>query len=157
MNFNLIVLIIIEIKLKDVVILLNIMHENLQRMKFKNLTLDKIKGYQKYFEPEKFWGKLKKYAKIIGKETVYHVLLLFYLLKSPQVSWLNKAYIAGALGYLIFPLDFIPDAIPIVGYSDDFAAIMMVFTKVKGSITPEIETQAREKLSEWFNNNSKAL
>lgn len=119
-------------------------------MNFKDLSLDKIKEYGSYFDAGKFWRKLKKYAKIIGRETVYHVLLLFYLLKNPQVSWLNKAYIAGALGYLIFPLDFIPDAIPIVGYSDDFAAIMMVFHQVKDSITPEIEALAKNKLSEWF-------
>lgn len=69
---------------------------------------------------------------------------------SKETSWLNKAYIIGALGYLIFPLDFIPDAVPIVGYSDDFAAIMMVFNQVKDSITPVIELKATKKLAEWF-------
>ena len=120
------------------------------KFKIKDFSLDKIKDFGKYFQAEKFWEKLKKYAKVIGRETVYYVLLLYYLMKLPQVSWLNKAYIAGALGYLIFPLDFIPDAIPIVGYSDDFAAIMMVFNQVKNSITPEIEALAKNKLSEWF-------
>lgn len=119
-------------------------------MNLKDLSLDKIKDYGNYFDVDKLWEKLKHYAKIIGQETVYYVLLLYYLMKLPQVSWLNKAYIAGALGYLIFPLDFIPDAIPIVGYSDDFAAIMMVFNQVKDSITPEIEAMARDKLSDWF-------
>ena len=112
--------------------------------------LDNIRGYRKYFYPEKFWEKLKKYAKIIGKETVYYALVLYYMMVSKETSWLTKAYIAGALGYLIFPLDFIPDAIPIIGYSDDFAAIMMVFNQVRNSITPEIELKAKEKLSEWF-------
>lgn len=116
----------------------------------QNISLDKIKGYSNYSETGKLWDKLKKYAKIMGREIVYHVLLLFYLMKNPQVSWINKAYITGALGYLIFPLDFIPDAVPVVGYSDDFAAITMVFNQVKDSITPEIEAKAREKLSEWF-------
>ena len=119
-------------------------------MKAKDLTLDKIKDFGKYFQAEKFWEKLKKYAKIIGKEAVYHALLLYYLMISKETSWLNKAYIIGALGYLIFPLDFIPDAIPIVGYSDDFTAIMMVFNKVKGSITTDVEKKARVKLLEWF-------
>lgn len=119
-------------------------------MDIKDLTLDKIKNYGKYFNPEQFWKKLKKYAKIIGKEAVSYALMLYYLMVSKETSWINKAYIVGALGYLIFPLDFIPDAIPIIGYSDDLAAIMMVFNKVKGSITPEIESMARKKLSEWF-------
>ena len=122
-------------------------------MNIKDLTLDKILDFDKYFNPQAFWAKLKKYAKIIGRETVYYVLLLYYTMKLPQVSWINKAYIAGALGYLIFPLDFIPDAIPIVGYSDDFAAIMMVFNQVKDSITPEVEAKANEKLNDWFGEN----
>ena len=119
-------------------------------MNFKDLSLDKIKSFKKYYSPENFWEKLKKYSKIIGRETAYYALLLYYMLVSKETSWLNKAYIAGALGYLIFPLDFIPDAIPIIGYSDDFAAIIMIYKRVKGSITPEIEEKAYEKLSEWF-------
>ena len=119
-------------------------------MSIKVTSLDKIKDFGKYFHADKFWGKLKKYAKIIGKGAVYHALLLYYLMISKETSWLNKAYIIGALGYLIFPLDFIPDAIPIVGYSDDFAAIMMVFNQVKDAITPEIEEIACDKLSDWF-------
>ena len=115
-----------------------------------SFSIHKIKDFGKYFLPDKLWDKLKKYAKIIGKETVYYTLVLYYLIESNETSWLTKAYIAGALGYLIFPLDFIPDAVPIVGYSDDFAAIMMVFNQVKDSITPEIELTAREKLSDWF-------
>lgn len=113
-------------------------------------SLDKIKGFRKYFSHDKLWEKLKKYAKIIGRETVFYALVLYYMMASKETSWLTKAYIAGALGYLIFPLDFIPDAIPIIGYSDDFAAIMMVFNQVKDSVTPEIEAKAQEKLSEWF-------
>ena len=112
--------------------------------------LDNIRGYRKYFYPDKFWEKLKKYAKVIGREMVYYALVLYYMLVSSDTPWLAKAYIAGALGYLIFPLDFIPDTVPIVGYSDDFAAIMMVFKNVKVSITPDIEIKAKEKLLEWF-------
>lgn len=122
-------------------------------MNIKNLSLDKIKEYANHFDVDQFWEKLKKYAKIIGKEAVYHALMLYYLMISKETSWLNKAYIIGALGYLIFPLDFIPDAIPIIGYSDDFAAIMMVFNQVKDSITLEIEAMAQDKLSEWFGEN----
>ena len=121
-------------------------------MKHKDLSLDKIKNFGNYFKPDKFWEKLKKYAKIIGQETVYYALVLYYLMISKETSWLTKAYIAGALGYLIFPFDFIPDAVPIIGYSDDFAAIMMVFNQVNDSITPEIEQKAREKLEEWYGN-----
>ena len=124
-------------------------------MKIRELSLNKIKDFGKYFQADKFWEKLKKYGKFIGKETVYHALVLYYMMISKETPFINKAYLIGALGYLIFPLDFIPDAIPIIGYSDDFTAIMMVYNKVKGSITPKIEGRAREKLSEWFPDDKK--
>lgn len=119
-------------------------------MDLKDLSLEKIKEFGKYFKVDRFWEKLKKYAMVIGRETVYYALVLYYLFIAKETSWVNKAMIAGALGYLIFPLDFIPDAVPVLGYSDDFAAIMAVYKSLRESITPEIEDQARVKLSEWF-------
>ncbi len=44
----------------------------------------------------------------------------------------DKAMIIGALGYLISPLDVIPDAIPIAGLSDDLAVLIFVLHKVLG-------------------------
>ena len=48
------------------------------------------------------------------------------------------------------PIDLIPDVIPGLGFTDDAAALVTVIKVVKNNITPEIENQAREKLSEWF-------
>ena len=50
---------------------------------------------------------------------VYTALILYYTLESDKVSLKDKALIVGALGYLISPLDVIPDAIPIAGLGDD--------------------------------------
>ena len=47
------------------------------------------------------------------------------------------------------PVDLIPDFI-LLGFTDDAAALAAVIKVVKNNITPEIENQAREKLSEWF-------
>ena len=71
-------------------------------------------------------------------------------MKSPDVTLKDKSVIIGALGYLILPLDLIPDFIPIVGITDDVSAIALAYKTVKGSITPEIEAQARNKIKDWF-------
>ena len=61
-----------------------------------------------------------------------------------------KLKILGALGYFILPLDFIPDAILGLGFTDDLAALAWALFKMKQYITPEIERKARERLREWF-------
>ena len=55
----------------------------------------------------------------------------------------DKAIIIGALGYLITPLDFIPDAIPLAGLSDDLGVLIYVLQKVWSNI--DEETNKRQK------------
>ena len=45
------------------------------------------------------------------------------MLQKPDVSAADKGIIIAALGYLISPLDFIPDPIPVAGYTDDALAM----------------------------------
>ena len=61
----------------------------------------------------------------------------------------DKAIIVGALGYLVSPLDVIPDAIPIVGLGDDLAVLLYVIGKI-GDVSEEIKEKAKSKLTKWF-------
>jgi uncharacterized membrane protein YkvA (DUF1232 family) len=54
------------------------------------------------------------------------------------------------LGYLIWPIDAIPDFIPVIGYMDDIAVVATALLTLVAHITPEIKKKAQEKLSEWF-------
>ena len=67
-----------------------------------------------------------------------------------KVSLKDKAIIIGALGYLISPLDAVPDAIPIAGLSDDLGVLLYILNKVWSSVDDDMKNQAREKLSKWF-------
>jgi len=62
----------------------------------------------------------------------------------------DKAIIIGALGYLITPLDFIPDAIPLAGLGDDLGVLIYVLQKVWSNIDEETKQKAKNKLSQWF-------
>lgn len=62
----------------------------------------------------------------------------------------DKAIILGALGYLISPLDVVPDAIPIAGLGDDLAVLMYVIHKVWSEVSDDVKAKARGKLAKWF-------
>ena len=81
---------------------------------------------------------------------MYAALILYYTLQSDKVSAANKAMIIGALGYMISPLDVIPDAIPIAGLTDDLAVLLFVLKKVWTDVDPDIQQKAKERLSKWF-------
>ena len=109
-----------------------------------------IESYQSNYSESGLWKKVKSVAKKAGIKTIYMVLLLHYVLKSPDVPLEDKARIYGALGYFILPIDLIPDFIPAVGYSDDVAALAFALQAVWKNVTPEIKEQAQRKLREWF-------
>jgi len=107
-------------------------------------------SYANKFSQSEFVEKISRIAKRAGAKLVYAALILFYTLQSDKISAKDKAIIIGALGYMISPLDVVPDAIPIVGLSDDLAVLLYVLKKVWTDVDPDIKARAREKLSKWF-------
>ena len=107
-------------------------------------------SYANKFSQSEFVEKISRIAKRAGAKLVYAALILFYTLQSDKISTKDKAIIIGALGYMISPLDVVPDAIPIVGLSDDLAVLLYVLKKVWTDIDPEIQAKAKKRLSKWF-------
>ena len=56
---------------------------------------------------------------------------LISALENPELPLKEKAKIIGAIGYIILPLDLIPDAIPIFGFADDVKALQFVLDGVR--------------------------
>ena len=81
---------------------------------------------------------------------VYIALILYYLMQSDKVSLKDKAIIIGALGYLISPIDVVPDAIPIAGLADDLAVLLYALGKVWSQVDDNLKDKAKQKLSKWF-------
>ncbi len=107
-----------------------------------------IEKYQRNYSESRLQRKLTSVARWVGAKIVYAVLLLYYVLRNPNVSLADKSKIYGALGYFILPTDMILDFLPLVGYTDDMAAIMWAIRTIANNITPEIKAQAKTKLSE---------
>ncbi|MDP2031143.1 MAG: YkvA family protein [Thiobacillus sp.] len=97
-----------------------------------------------------FWEKLKNFALAAGSELVEKALWLYYAAQRSETPVWAKTIIFGALAYFISPIDAIPDAIPIVGFSDDLGAIAAAIGMVSLYITDEVKGQASQKMQDWF-------
>ena len=114
------------------------------------MELPDFMSYANKFSQSDFVEKISRIAKRAGSKLVYAALILYYTLQSDKISKADKAMIIGALGYMISPLDVLPDAIPIVGLTDDLAVLVYVLKKVWTEVDPEIQEKAKSKLSKWF-------
>lgn len=109
-----------------------------------------LEKYQGKYSEEGLLQKISKYGKLIGIEVLYKAVQLWYVLQKPEVPAKNKALIMGALGYLISPLDFIPDLLPVLGYSDDIVAITFALIQVQGYIDADVRLKSRTLLRKFF-------
>lgn len=114
------------------------------------MELPDFMNYSNKFSKRDFVEKIARIAKSAGAKLVYAALILYYTLQSPKVSATNKAMIIGALGYLISPLDVVPDAIPIAGLADDLGVLIFVLKKVWTDVDPDIQVKAKKRLAKWF-------
>jgi uncharacterized membrane protein YkvA (DUF1232 family) len=51
-----------------------------------------------------------------------------------QVSLRTKVLAALTIAYLMWPIDLIPDFIPVVGYADDAALLALVLRRISGDL-----------------------
>lgn len=107
-------------------------------------------------DEEKFWDVLKRHSKVIGRELVYRILQLYYVMLEGNVSLQNKLVVVGALVYLVLPVDAIPDFIPVYGWADDAAVIMQASIAVADSIDERICNLAETKCEEYFDSETVA-
>ncbi|MDW0110468.1 YkvA family protein [Sporosarcina aquimarina] len=108
------------------------------------------RDYSKYFTDKKFWDKVLKFGKSAGVKVTYTALILYYTIQKPLVPAKAKAVVYGALGYFIFPLDLIPDVIPVAGYADDIGMLLGALAIIAMYIDTDSKQQARNKIVEWF-------
>ena len=109
----------------------------------------RLQKYEKEYSEAGLWDKVGLVAKKAGIKVVYYVLLLYYALQSPKVSFADKAKIVGALGYFILPVDLVSDLIPLIGYGDDATVLLFVIHQLS-CIDDTVKKQAQDKLVEWF-------
>ena len=107
-------------------------------------------NYDEAYSKESFRKKVAAFAPAAGKEVIRGALVLYRCLRDPNTPKWARTRIIGALGYFIFPLDAIPDVVPVAGFSDDLGVLALALATVALHIKPEHKQKAEEKLKTWF-------
>lgn len=100
-----------------------------------------------HYNDADFWAKLRLIPRSAGRVILFKALLLYELLTSPGVPVWVRAAIIGVLGYLILPLDAVPDVLPVVGYADDMAAMTALLGSVDYLVSDGMRLQAEQHLT----------
>ena len=97
----------------------------------------------------RFWSKFKKVAaKLPFSEDI---LAAYYCAFDKQTPRHVQASLLGAVAYFILPFDFMPDMLPILGFTDDAAVLATAIRMVAGHITQEHRDAARAALKRGIN------
>ena len=104
-------------------------------------------SYESSYSEADFWRIMKRNAaKIPGLKRVF---VLYYVMKDETTPVWAKTIIVAALGYAVCPVDFIPDLIPVAGWSDDAGVIGSALAAVRVCIDEmheELAEQAVQRL-----------
>lgn len=103
-----------------------------------------------WYSGPRLWRVFKKVATKASRKTLSSALILFYCLKDSDTPTWAKGVIIGALGYLIMPVDMIPDLIPGAGYGDDWGAIVAALATVAAYIKDEHKAKAEAQVVRLF-------
>ncbi|PRD68202.1 hypothetical protein C6P61_12495 [Malikia spinosa] len=102
------------------------------------------------FDDGSFWDKVKNFALKAGKEVIEKALWLYYAAQQPNTPVWAKTVIYGALAYFVLPVDAVPDAIPVAGFTDDLGALAAALGTVSMYVTAQVKVMVSEKMREWF-------
>jgi uncharacterized membrane protein YkvA (DUF1232 family) len=93
---------------------------------------------------KRFWIKLKKVAARLP--FTEDLLAAYYCAFDKETPRHVQAALLGALAYFILPFDFIPDMLPVLGFTDDAAVLATAIRLVASHITDDHRAAARAAL-----------
>ena len=93
---------------------------------------------------KRFWIKLKRV--VAGLPFAEDLLAAYYCAFDKQTPRHVQVALLGAIAYFILPFDFIPDMMPVLGFTDDAAVLATAIRLVATHIRPEHRDAARAAL-----------
>jgi uncharacterized membrane protein YkvA (DUF1232 family) len=89
----------------------------------------------------RFWSKLKRGA--VKLPFAEDLLASYYCAFDKQTPRHVQAALLGAIAYFILPFDFVPDMLPVLGFTDDAAVLATALRLVSAHITDDHRKAAR--------------
>jgi uncharacterized membrane protein YkvA (DUF1232 family) len=93
---------------------------------------------------KRFWLKLKQVAAKLP--FLEDLLAAYYCAFDKETPRHVQAALLGAIAYFILPFDFIPDMLPVLGYTDDAAVLATAIRLVASHISDDHREAARAAL-----------
>src|SRR5919202_3736568 len=98
----------------------------------------RIKRLPRAFRRREGESETQRAPRRSAKRTLLHVIaqipsylrLFAGLLTDPRVSRLDKLLVAGAIVYIVMPIDLIPDFIPFLGQVDDIYLLVLALQRL---------------------------
>lgn len=113
---------------------------------------NEVQLVQKTRVQKRFWCTLKKAFTQVP--FIDEIVAAYYCAMDPETPTHVRGVLLAALTYFIIPIDFIPDFLALVGFSDDISVLSAAFLAVKSHILPAHRKKAQKKLEEFSNENN---
>ena len=91
-----------------------------------------------------FWIKLKRV--VAHLPFAEDLVAAFYCAFDKRTPRHVQATLLGAIAYFILPFDFVPDMLPVLGFTDDAAVLATAIRLVTTHITPDHREAAKAAL-----------
>ena len=92
-----------------------------------------------------FWPKLRRFA--VRLPFAEDLVAAYFCAFDRNTPRRVQVVLIGALAYFVLPFDFIPDMLPLIGFTDDAAVLATAIRLVAVHITPQHREAARRVLA----------
>jgi uncharacterized membrane protein YkvA (DUF1232 family) len=91
-----------------------------------------------------FWDKAKRVAARLP--FAEELLAAYYCALDHGTPVQVRAMLFAALAYFVLPFDVFPDLLPMIGFTDDMAVLLITLRLISSNLRPEHRAAAREAL-----------
>jgi len=93
---------------------------------------------------KRFWSKIRRIA--VSLPFAEELIAAYYCAFDTQTPRHVQAALLGAVAYFVLPFDFVPDLLPVLGFTDDAAVLATALRMVSTHIRPDHREAARQAI-----------